>query len=387
MKEAKNNEVDLLLRSLAQSRGESPLQRSDHDSFSEHLDADELNSYAEGVAPAAARSRYTEHLADCAGCRRVVIGLTQAAGRATRYETPDQQTAVNFWQKLALVFSPAVLRYAVPALVLAGVIGIGLVALRQKPQSEFIAQDRRIESGPPLAQSNQTPAPGPNSATTAKNFDSQTDLETKKNNDLQNEKSQIAQAPANAPDSNVAIAPLDKDATKTGQAAGGSELYALEPKPPAPPPASVTPSEADKPAGFIKEQPAKREEQDRQRAEFGVQSSDEHGPNRSAAPRPSTATLARGRDDGLRAGGPSSDKKTKTNEVESSTTVAGRHFRRDGNTWVDTDYESPRATINLRRGSEQFRALVGDEPGLRTIADQLSGVVYVVWKNRAYRIQ
>ena len=84
MKEPKNNEVDLLLRSLAQSRGESPLQRSDDDSFSEHLDADELNSYAEGLVPAAARSRYTEHLADCADCRRVVIGLTQAAGRATR---------------------------------------------------------------------------------------------------------------------------------------------------------------------------------------------------------------------------------------------------------------------------------------------------------------
>jgi hypothetical protein len=75
------------------------------------------------------------------------------------------------------------------------------------------------------------------------------------------------------------------------------------------------------------------------------------------------------------------------NEAESSIVVSGRRFVRAGNTWVDIAYESSRATTSVRRGSEQFRALLADEPGLRTIANQLSGVVYVVWKNRAYRIQ
>ena len=37
--------------------------------LSPHLDADELNSYAEGMVPAPARVRYTEHLADCDLCR------------------------------------------------------------------------------------------------------------------------------------------------------------------------------------------------------------------------------------------------------------------------------------------------------------------------------
>ena len=56
MKQEKNNEIDLLLRRLSQRQGGSV---SDADSHldSDHLDADELNSYAENALPAAARIR------------------------------------------------------------------------------------------------------------------------------------------------------------------------------------------------------------------------------------------------------------------------------------------------------------------------------------------
>ncbi len=67
--------------------------------------------------------------------------------------------------------------------------------------------------------------------------------------------------------------------------------------------------------------------------------------------------------------------------------IAGRRFRKEGSTWVDTAFESSRRTVNLTRGSEQYRALVADEPEIKTIADQLSGEVIVVWKGSAYRIR
>jgi hypothetical protein len=54
---------------------------------------------------------------------------------------------------------------------------------------------------------------------------------------------------------------------------------------------------------------------------------------------------------------------------------------------VDTAYNSSLSVINVARGSEQYRALIADEPGLRRIAEQLSGEVVVVWKGRAYRIR
>jgi len=55
--------------------------------------------------------------------------------------------------------------------------------------------------------------------------------------------------------------------------------------------------------------------------------------------------------------------------------------------WIDMAYNTSTPTTNINRGSEQYRALIGDEPGLKTIAEQLSGEVIVVWKGKAYRIR
>jgi hypothetical protein len=65
--------------------------------------------------------------------------------------------------------------------------------------------------------------------------------------------------------------------------------------------------------------------------------------------------------------------------------IGGRTFRRQGGAWVDTQYKSSRPTTSVARGSEQYRALVADEPELRAITQQLGGEVIVVWKSRAYR--
>ena len=67
--------------------------------------------------------------------------------------------------------------------------------------------------------------------------------------------------------------------------------------------------------------------------------------------------------------------------------MAGRRFRRQGNTWIDVDYDPGRSVMTVARGSEQYRVLVADEPAIRTIAERLAGEVIVVWKGRAYRIR
>ena len=74
MKQSENNEMDLLLRGLARRAGSGSDAREDISAM--HLDADELNSYAERALPAAARARYTSHLADCVSCRKLVAELT-----------------------------------------------------------------------------------------------------------------------------------------------------------------------------------------------------------------------------------------------------------------------------------------------------------------------
>ncbi|HEX8070516.1 MAG TPA: zf-HC2 domain-containing protein [Pyrinomonadaceae bacterium] len=67
--------------------------------------------------------------------------------------------------------------------------------------------------------------------------------------------------------------------------------------------------------------------------------------------------------------------------------VAGRQFRRQRGAWVDTTYRQGQATVQVRRTSEQWRALVADEPELGRIANALGGEVIVVWRGRAYRIR
>jgi len=67
--------------------------------------------------------------------------------------------------------------------------------------------------------------------------------------------------------------------------------------------------------------------------------------------------------------------------------VAGRQFRKRGNLWMDTAYNSSMSTLTLNRGSESYRSLVADEPAIRTIADSLDGEVIIVWKGKAYRIR
>ncbi|MCA1613721.1 MAG: hypothetical protein LC800_06140 [Acidobacteria bacterium] len=67
--------------------------------------------------------------------------------------------------------------------------------------------------------------------------------------------------------------------------------------------------------------------------------------------------------------------------------VGGRRFRRQGDAWVDTSYRASQATVQIGRGSEQYRSLVGDEPEVGRIANALGGEVVVVWKGRAYRIR
>jgi hypothetical protein len=86
-------------------------------------------------------------------------------------------------------------------------------------------------------------------------------------------------------------------------------------------------------------------------------------------------------------GGYGRKNKRDTTEDDETRNVAGRNFRRQGSSWVDTAYSSSQATINVRRGSEQFRALVADEPAIRDVANSLSGEVILVWKGKAYRIR
>jgi hypothetical protein len=388
MKHANNNEVDLLLRSLAGRRKQSPPQSGNGEPVrSPHLDADELNSYAEGKVPEVARARYIEHLADCESCRGILVSLAQAAGTTSRLRSADKNEEPGFWQKLSQFFSPKVLSFAVPVLVLTAVIGISFLALRQRSGPKYVAQNEQPVAAPSMAVDNIDSKlnSAAKSQPTVQNGTQppKTTEPAKVGSVLRDEKGQEKQESLK-PDSTVGKPAPEKDARQSADTASVAEPYAPEPKAAAAP-ASAPMVQTAKSGELAKEQSVRREDQPRDQEEgVRVGTDDLHGPHR--ARNDSALSSTRGSAGIVAKRGPSDTDKNKKAETEVRS-VMGRHFTWQGDAWVDTAYEASRATVRVNRGSDQFRALVADEPGLRTIADQLSGVVIVIWKNRAYRIQ
>jgi len=392
MKRETNNEIDLLLRRMSRRDGSSARDREAQNADT-HLDADELSSYAQNVLPATARARYTEHLAECSTCRKLVTELSLSLGATAAVQPSETVFEPSGLKKfLAGLFSPMVLRYAVPALGVIVVMVVGFVVLRrEKPSDRFVAQVG-VEQKQPVPVSPGAPAPTP-SVSEAEGF-----------LDAPQEKAANTRKPATrADESGSASGTAATDAiSPAAPVVAQREEKAAEPAPSAtpPPPAAAKAEAAEeeaqkKTATIAKNQGAPtvgavtvdtskgrsneagRDFRRAQRVTASADSADQNKPKAAPAETQSLAgatALKRGRGD--------SDK-----DASDTRSVAGRRFRKERGIWTDTAYDSSTATVNVARGSEQFRALVADEPGMKTIAEQLDGEVIVVWKGRAYRIR
>lgn len=393
MKKADNNEMDLVLRGLAKSRrDDSSLDVGS--SFSEHLDADELNSFSEGLVPEPARIRYVEHLADCSNCRRLVLSLTQASGNLSASPAADSQSGRSFWQRMTAILSPQVIRYAAPALVLTAVIAIGLLAWRQQRNQDFVAQQNPTETRETYSAQPPTTAEPTNPTAAETSRTPQATADSKSRADSAKASNQPVQGEVIKPEADTGVL----------AAAPASSYEVSSPPPPVVEPGAsrVKPFFSPEPkagtdvSGQIvlsdkktqvskEEQPADRAAQQRERDESNFKRGNENEDQRDATkvgvasgPRRAEAPMTASR-------APAKNKKDSDSDEMRS--VSGKRFVRQGNVWIDSSYESSRATINISRGSEQFRALVADEPGIRAIANQLGGEVIVVWKGKAYRIR
>lgn len=383
MRPEPNNDIDLLLRQLSGRNG-IPVSENDE----QHLDADELNSYVANALPATARARYTEHLADCSSCRKLVVQLSAAQGPLPVPQTASVVAPSGLKNFLAGLFSPMVLRYAVPALGLIVIAAVGLLVYR--PAQQDIAQLREAEtkSAAPVAMPAQEPAASRSTL-----------------NDSAPETSPKREGAQTGP----VVAPVTKEAPAgaatqpTSQEAGAADTAAAAP--PAAPKVAVVQNEA--PPAPRDESEAKKEKpaadksanvaaagetikRDYQNDSLGVvtvapgttarQDVRVRSAQRAAKPMGSTGTGGLSR--------APANKVEKDDEGAAETrSVAGRSFRKSAGVWIDTAYDSSKDITSVARGSEQYRALIADEPSIKTIADELDGQIVVVWKGRTYRIR
>src|SRR5688572_8509340 len=148
MRPEPNNDIDLLLRQLNRRNG-IPVSEIDEP----HLDADELNSYVANALPAAAHARYTAHLADCSSCRKLVVELSAAYGPVAVQPSEPVVAPSGLMSFLTSLFSPMVMRYAVPVVGLMVIAAIGVVVmLRQDSRQSSVAQLNENETRPATAQ-------------------------------------------------------------------------------------------------------------------------------------------------------------------------------------------------------------------------------------------
>ena len=155
-----DSEIDSVLRGHARRGGASssawdavarPSISNEAQSGS-HLDADEIAAFGEDALPAAARSRYSAHLADCDDCRRSVTQVAFAAGVADRIneresaaaaaayaarspsaetKSPSDATQSPSWrERLSSLFAPRAWRYAMPVVALFALGAVVFVAMR-----------------------------------------------------------------------------------------------------------------------------------------------------------------------------------------------------------------------------------------------------------------
>jgi hypothetical protein len=387
MKEANNKEIDLLLRDLAKrsrSAGNASLPAG------EHLDADELSSFAEGVLPEATRALYVSHLADCDRCRKIVAQLMAASGALVPAKTGSAKAGL--WSYFSDIFTPKVLRFALPVLSIAIIAGIGLMLMRQSSQSEFVAQvnseNKPVEVAQPAAKNTeaqssqmtadehaakQSPSPKTVEAKKPEAFlDSPTETKNETASaDKAKETKEAEKAEKSGVKGEAAQAPAET-ATVTGGRAEAST----------PKPQSETTRESV--AGFARgrQAPVVANDNLAKSADRKLRDTEEEDRKDAAAKRaPAPATVA------TETRRVSKNKTDDDAQAAETRTVAGRRFRQTANGWIDAAYNSSMSLTNVARGSEQYRALIGDEPGLRTIAEQLPGEVIVVWKGKAYRIK
>ena len=115
-----------------------------------HLDADELNSYAENAMACYRAWRYMTHLADCDSCRKAVTDLVLASGVVKELEkqaVPQTDVPSRSWRDwLALLFAPRVLRYAASVVLIVGITAIAFKVYRDGRQMKFASQEEQADS-------------------------------------------------------------------------------------------------------------------------------------------------------------------------------------------------------------------------------------------------
>lgn len=371
-----DKEIDALLR---KARHDGPVLVGDV--VAPHLEADELAAFAEDALPGKTRALYMKHLADCDRCRKLLSNLlvlnSEEAPALAAASAPGVITIAERdlpWYRKLFLFPNLAYVMGGLVLVLGGFLAFTIVQRSGLNEGAMVSQapeTQNQERGPSF----QFEPSFDGAANSSANAVAGTSTST-----LANSNTGAAPMPTPALGDAAVSGPRDNNFVMDGTATGSGAVAAVPPPPPAAA-AEAQPSRKDaeaddvrvedKEKALAKPDVVKNEPSAKQQYSMPSQS----GPMRNNESQYNRQLENMDRRAAARAAAP-------RDEDGSRRTVGGRTFERKQSVWYDVTYQG-RPTINVRRGSSEFNKLDG---GLRSIANQLSGTIVVVWGAKAYRI-
>ena len=387
-----DKEIDALLRKASRA---SPA--ADGAPAAAHLDPDELAAFAENALPDRTRQMYMTHLADCDGCRKMLSGFVsiapeQAVAAAASAPTAATRSGSVSWYRS--FFKSRNLGYAMGAMVVlfSGIIGLLVYQNKTADRASQVSQVR-----------DSRPAAVPETSEVSPQFSTNSSSIANSNASSASPVENLKQTGVSVGSANVAAAPANEEKAQPADKVTSADVAVSEPKlasaptvgAPQPPPAKVAElPTAGRNVADLKAENKVETERDKKKDEpvslmdsSVAQNNDqrtqrEMAPNAKSAPRTngprqvqSQTQINQNQIQTLPQGGAS--------VMSSLRTAGGKNFELRDGIWYDTAY-SGQGKKDVKRGTEKFLRL---DAGLRSIADQIGGIVVIVWNGQAYKIK
>ncbi len=372
-----DKEIDALLRRMPKSDADIS---ADNSLAGAHLDADEISAFAENALPEKAKQRLTAHFADCDSCRKNLSELILLNGE-NEVETVEEEKAtviapvIPWYRKL---FAFPNLAYMMGALVLAFTGLTAFIALQNfSGMNSEVARSSNANSINPASMPNQSEIFTANANTSGVMNNSAPDSDMAANTTViapqrspeifnTNSSDDKADDRKQMPTTDSTPAILSRDENDLDSAVSREET----------PPADIVTSTQPQPE-IKRQSPIVAESQPPPKPASVPEA-------RRTAKKPAKNEILSERSGSDKAKGDISDKENAQGaSLSSGRQIGGKTFNRRDGVWYDSAYRN-QPTTNVRRGTNEYRKL---DSGLRSIGNQLGGVVVVVWKTKAYRIQ
>lgn len=380
-----DKEMDVLLRQ-AMRRDDAARVNTEA-----HLDADEINAFAEQKLSGKAQIRAIEHFADCSRCRNILSNLIAFNAHTESEIVPAKEKKLVAeitipWYKKLFSFPQIGYAMGILTLIFGGIIAVIVLKSSSQNSSEVAQMEKGLkpQSTIPASVASNSNANylSSNSADMSMNSNASAALTRTENKNIQ--------MMANSSAVTEKAVEAAKPASKSAQSSNEPESAKKEKETTAAPAPPITTARENNLTNLTVD----GKTADSVSAEQQIQSPQNSVSRNQSKPAPERRSVQslpiNGRDYSTlqkserraEPTGGAADKKDDNESVETKS-VGGKNFRRSNGVWYDANYKNQK-TITVRRSSDDYKKL---DVNLHSIADKLGGVVVIVSGDKAYRIQ